>query len=47
MQIVQAIPFRNFKEKIRLTKFYIKEKAKITLYNNYIYIELDDGREDQ
>lgn len=36
--IVEAIPFNSFKERIKLTKELIG-KAKIEIYDRYIYIE--------
>lgn len=42
--VIEAIPYRNFKEKINITKKYYA-KAKIEVYNNYIYVErvLENG----
>lgn len=38
-QVVISIPYRSFKERIRLTKKYEKLRAKITVYDDYLLIE--------
>jgi len=41
MVTVQCIPYKNFKEKIAITKELSKEKgAVIETYSNYIYVEI-------
>ncbi|MDF2878612.1 MAG: hypothetical protein K0S30_1708 [Clostridia bacterium] len=37
MLVIEVIPYRSFKEKIRLTKLY--KKAKVIIYKTYIYVE--------
>lgn len=37
LRIVEMIPFKSFKEKIRLTKKY--EKCRVEVISNYLYIE--------
>jgi len=45
MVTVECIPYRNFKEKIQITKELSKQKgAIIETYSNYIYVEIQ-GRE--
>ena len=39
MQVVIAIPYKSFKERIRLMKKYEKLKTKITVYDDYLLIE--------
>jgi hypothetical protein len=34
--VAEVIPFKNFKEKIRITKEY--EKFKVEVFNNYIIV---------
>lgn len=42
MLVVEAIPYQNFKQKLRLVKQYVG-RAKITVYPNYIYVERIEG----
>ena len=39
MQVVIAIPYRSFKERMKLMKEYKKLGTKITVYKNYLLIE--------
>lgn len=38
MQVVEAIPYKNFKEQIKITKKYRKMKV-IEVLDGFIYIE--------
>lgn len=37
MLVIEVIPYKSFKEKIRITKLY--KEAKIIIYETYIYVE--------
>jgi hypothetical protein len=39
LQIAMAIPYRSFKERMRLMKKYEKLGTKITVYDNYLLVE--------
>ncbi|KIE47169.1 hypothetical protein U732_1104 [Clostridium argentinense CDC 2741] len=43
MQVIIVEPFRNFKHRIRVTKQYERMKAKIEVFNHYLYIEFEEG----
>lgn len=38
--VAEVIPFKNFKEKIRITKEY--EKFKVEVFNNYIIVWMNE-----
>ena len=38
MIVIEVIPYKTFKERLQVTKKY-EGKAKITIYDRYIYIE--------
>jgi len=42
MRIIEAIPYRTFKEKVSIVKSY-RGKAKIEIYSSYIYVEHTKG----
>lgn len=44
MRIIEAIPYRDFWEKIRITKKYAG-KAKVEVYDGYVYIEKKEKKE--
>lgn len=46
---VEAIPYKNFKEKIRLTKDLVKNVKPdyIRVYDSYIYIEIGGDTNDR
>lgn len=46
MQIVEIIPFRSFKERIRLVKQFIGKRNTIIIYDNFIYVERIEGEVD-
>ena len=35
---IEVIPYKTFKERLRIVKEY-KDKAKITIYKDYVYCE--------
>jgi hypothetical protein len=39
LQIAMAIPYRSFKERMRLMKKYEKLGTKITVYDDYLLVE--------
>lgn len=43
MLVIEVIPYKGFKEKIRLTKLY--KNFRVTVYENYIYIERSSKKE--
>lgn len=43
MIVVQVIPYKTFKERLQLVKKY-EGKAKIIIYDQYIYIEMKEGK---
>lgn len=38
LQITEAIPYRNFKEKIRITKEF-DNKSKMIIEDKYVYVQ--------
>lgn len=46
MQVVEIIPYRNFKEKIRLVKLNI-HKGKIIIYDHFIFVERIEDKVNQ
>ncbi len=36
---IEAIPYRSFREKIRITKAALRQKAKVEVYEGYVYTE--------
>lgn len=42
LTIVEVMPFENFKEKIRITKAALRQKAKVEVYEGYVYVERRD-----
>lgn len=44
MQRVEAIPYKSFKDKIRLTKQY--RRCKITVYNDFLLIVWRDNNDE-
>lgn len=39
MLVVEAIPFKSFKERLRLVSNYIGKAKVIIIYDTYIYVE--------
>ena len=39
MYSIEIIPFRNFKQKLKLMKEFKRSDCKITVYENYLYID--------
>ncbi|MCM8710526.1 hypothetical protein M2651_05735 [Clostridium sp. SYSU_GA19001] len=48
MIVIEVIPYKDFKERIRVIKELLKKKEKITIevYENYIYVEVQRGKTD-
>ena len=44
MRVVEIIPFKNFKEKIKLAKELELRKGKISVFENYIVSEYVEGK---
>lgn len=42
MKVIEAIPYNNFKQKIRIVKENLG-KGKIEIHNNIVYIERYEG----
>lgn len=42
MIVVEVIPYRSFKHRLQLVKEYVG-KAKIIIYDTYIYVERIEG----
>ncbi|WP_238884475.1 hypothetical protein [Clostridium sp. YIM B02551] len=40
--VAVAIPFKNFREKIRLTKHWINRAKKVEINNNFVIVEMED-----
>jgi hypothetical protein len=45
LKIIKAIPYRSFKERLRIIKQELSSKVIIEVYKDFIYIESRDGRE--
>lgn len=43
MRVVEVIPFKNFKEKIKLVKELKLRKERISVFENYIVSEYMEG----
>lgn len=43
MQVIEIIPFKNFKEKIKLVKELKLRKGRITVFESYIVSEYMEG----
>lgn len=37
--LVEVIPYKTFKERLQLIKELTKQKCKIEIFNNYLYVE--------
>ena len=44
MLVIEVIPFKNFKEKIRLIKELQLRKIRISVFENYIVSEYMEGK---
>ena len=44
MKIIQVIPFKNFKERIRIVKENIRN-SKVIVYKDFVYVETDVKKE--
>lgn len=41
MIIIEVIPFKTFKERLRLVKEY-ERRGKVEVYSDYVYIEMNE-----
>lgn len=39
LTVVEAIPFETFREKVRITRAELKKKAKVEVYDGFVYVE--------
>lgn len=44
--VVQVIPYKTFKERLKLVKQY-EGAAKIIIYDQYIYVEMKEDKKGQ
>lgn len=41
MLVIEVIPYKSFKEKMRITKLY--KDFKVIVYESYIYVEINSN----
>lgn len=39
MIVIEAIPYKTFREKCRIVSYYRRKKAKVEVFKDFVYVE--------